>query len=417
MISRRPGTAGSAASRRRARLALLLLPVVVLAGCDAGSATASAPGAAGEAPQPPAAAGAMAPHLAVAADGSLLLSWLEPDGDGHRLRVARFAGGEWGEPSTVAAGDDFFANWADVPSVVEDGDGTLFAHWLARLGGGTYAYGVELARSDDGGATWRRLGLLHADRSPTEHGFVTLLPAGGGVEAVWLDGRATAGGGAMTLRARRLGGGSAPGPEAVIDDAVCDCCSTAAVATSGGVLVAYRDRLDGEVRDVSVVRRGPDGWSPPAPLHRDGWTIPGCPVNGPALAADGDRVAAAWFTAAGGRPRVLAAASRDAGATWSPPAEVDAGEPLGRVGVALLPGGDAVVSWLAADGGVRLARATAGGRLGAPLVLAVTAASRASGVPRLVAAGGRLHVAWVEADEEGPRRLRFATVEPEAVPS
>ncbi|HEX2163073.1 MAG TPA: sialidase family protein, partial [Thermoanaerobaculia bacterium] len=219
MISRRPGTAGSAASRRGARLALLLLPVVVLAGCDAGSATASAPGAAGEAPQPPAAAGAMAPNLAPAADGSLLLSWLEPDGDGHRLRVARFAGGEWGEPSTVAAGDDFFANWADVPSVVEDGDGTLFAHWLARLGGGTYAYGVELARSDDGGATWRQLGLLHADRSPTEHGFVTLLPTGSAVEAVWLDGRATAGGGAMTLRARRLGGGSAPGPEAVIDDA------------------------------------------------------------------------------------------------------------------------------------------------------------------------------------------------------
>lgn len=441
------------AAGRSSALATVLL---LVAGCggqrDAAGGAGAAPGgepaaasASAEVAQPPAADGAMAPHLAPGADGSVLLSWLEPAGEGHRLRVARAAAGAWGEAATVAAGDAFFANWADTPSVVEDGAGTLWAHWLEMIGEGTYAYGVQLARSEDGGATWRPLGLLHDDRSPTEHGFVTLLPdAAGGVDAVWLDGRQMTGGGPMALRSRRLGGAGADGggtevdgtevggtevggtevggtlaadAESVIDPRVCDCCSTAAAETAEGLLVAYRDRSAEEVRDIAVSRRGGDGWTPPRPVHRDGWTIPGCPVNGPALVAGGSRAAAAWFTAADGRPRVLAAWSADAGATWSPPAVVDSEEPLGRVGLARLADGSAVVSWLAADGAIRLRRLAADGRLGPPTAVAVTATTRAAGFPRLVAAGDRLHVAWVEpGGDEAPSRLRFTTLPAAAVP-
>jgi hypothetical protein len=202
----------------------------------------------------------------------------------------------------------------------------------------------------------------------------------------------------------------------VIDEQVCDCCSTAAVQTAGGLVVAYRDRSGEEVRDISILRRAEGAWSAPRPLHRDGWTIPGCPVNGPALATDGSEIVAAWFTAADGTPRVFAARSPDAGASWSPPVEIDGDSPLGRVGVALTADGDAVVSWLAADGGVRLRRVDREGPPGRPVLLAVTAATRASGVPRLVASGDRLHVAWVEADGEGPRRLRFARLASDDLP-
>lgn len=418
--------------------AALATAALLVAGCggDAEPAeSAAAPPAAGpasaaaEVAQPPAAAGAMAPHLAAGADGVVLLSWLEPAGAGHRLRVARASGGAWSEAATVAAGEEFFANWADTPSVVEDGAGTLWAHWLEMIGEGTYAYGVQLARSDDGGASWQPLGLLHDDRSPTEHGFVTLLPtAGGGVDAVWLDGRRMTEGGAMTLRSRRLGDGApsddteprrgaAFAAESVIDPRVCDCCSTAAARSADGLVVAYRDRSAREVRDIAVSRRAGDGWSPPRPVHRDGWTIPGCPVNGPVLAADGRRTAAAWFTAADGTPRVLAAWSTDSGATWSPPAVIDAEEPLGRVGLALLPDGSAVVSWLAADGAVRLRRLLPDGRLGASTAVGMTATSRAAGFPRLVATGDRLHAAWVEpGGNDAPSRLRFTTLPSAAVP-
>jgi hypothetical protein len=267
---------------------------------------------------------------------------------------------------------------------------------------------------------------LHDDRSPTEHGFATLLPApGGGFDAVWLDGRAMHRGGPMSLRHARVDAGR-PGAETTLDGRVCDCCPTTAVRdAAGGLVVAYRDRSDAEVRDMSVVRLAAgagsdgDGWSEPATVHADGWTIPGCPVNGPALAHAGDRSAIAWFTAENGSPRVLAAFSEDGGASFGPPIAVDETGPLGRVGVAALDG-DAVVSWLSADGAVRLRRVSAGSGAGAVFEVARTSTARAAGVPRLLAAGGKLYVAWVEVGggdgDERPRAVRFAAIPAALVP-
>src|SRR6185295_12457732 len=82
--------------------------------------------------------GSLAPNLS--RDGkAVLLSWLEPahagvkpqDGD-YALRMSRLVGGRWSEPSTISAGQDFFANWADFPSVTSAGGGRLIAHWAAN---------------------------------------------------------------------------------------------------------------------------------------------------------------------------------------------------------------------------------------------------------------------------------------------
>lgn len=430
----------------------------VPAGCSPGEEPEGAVAAARVAEPPavellatPAPSGALAPELSLIG-GAPALSWLERSGDGPgawRLRLARWrtgAGPEgFGPPVTVtpAAGEtpELFANWADRPGVVQGGpaaiggseepEGPLYAWWLAKTGAGTYAYGVELARSGDGGTTWQPLGPLHDDRSATEHGFVSLVPEGDGVRALWLDGRATARGEPMTLRTVRIGEAVERATEEVVDGSVCDCCETAAVATAGGPLVAYRDRAAGEVRDVWAVHRTAEGWSEPRPVHRDGWEIPACPVNGPALArhASGaaETVWVAWFTAAGGAPRVLAAVSGDGGRSFGEPVAVDTDGPLGRVDLAVdAERGEAVVSWLdaAGDGGaaVRLRRLGRDGGLGPVLDLARAESSRASGVPRLLAypsAGGeRLLVAWVE-PAAGAREgaIRLATLPIAAVPA
>ena len=318
---------------------------------------------------------------------------------------------------TVAEGSSFFANWADFPSVAENAGGTLLAHWLEKTGEAPYAYGVQLARSDDGGATWRPLGYLHDDGTPTEHGFVSLVPEAQGFTAVWLDGRAMLDGGPMALRSAPVG--ERVGASVVIDPRVCDCCGTAAVSTAAGVLAAFRDRSDDEIRDVSLARRTGGGWSEPEPLHRDGWQIAACPVNGPALDAGGARVVAAWYTVADGLARVQAAFSGDGGATYRPPAELARDTPLGRVD-AVLDGADrpgAVVSWLASEGGrgvVYLRRVDLTGRLGEPYEVASTAEGRASGFPQLARQGNRLYVAWVETAGEGddarPSRIRLTAV-------
>jgi hypothetical protein len=376
---------------------------------------------------PPATVGAMAPELSIAAGGGVWMSWLERTEEGHRLRVARFSGGEWGEAVTVAEGDAFFANWADVPSVVEGADGELLAHWLAKLGAGPYAYGVYLARSTDGGASWEELGTLHRDASETEHGFASLLARPeGGFEAYWLDGRAMAEGGAMAVRAARVVGG-APRGETVLDPRVCECCQTSAARAASGPLVVYRDRSEEEIRDVYAVRAaagGGDtdgdaaaGWSAPRPVAADGWHIAGCPVNGPAVAAAAERAVVAWFTAADDRPRVQAAYSGDGGASFAAPVEIDAEGPLGRVDVALLGGGDAVVSWLGGDGGVWLRRVPPEGPAGPPVRAAATSTTRASGFPRLEAVDGRLYLAWTEpGGGGGDGRVRFASLAATEVP-
>ena len=104
--------------------------------------------------EPPAAPGSAQPNLALGGDGSVYLSWIETSGEDHALRFSSWQGDAWSPARTIAAGRDWFVNWADFPSVAASKDGTLAAHWLVRNGPGTYAYGVRLATSRDGGSTW-----------------------------------------------------------------------------------------------------------------------------------------------------------------------------------------------------------------------------------------------------------------------
>jgi thiol-disulfide isomerase/thioredoxin len=382
---------------------------------------------------PPAAPGALAPNWAREGD-SLLLSWLEPDGLGHALRFARLdPAGRWGPVGTVTAGGNLFVNWADFPSLAKAGSGDLVAHWLEKSGADAYAYDVQLARSTDGGGTWSHLGPAHDDGVRAEHGFVSLLAGPEGVRAFWLDGRHMDGGeaghgqgpgarGAMSMRTAFLDRQGKPVSGVELDDRVCDCCQTSAALTADGPVVVYRDRSEREIRDISIIRSAGGGWTRPAPVHRDGWEVPGCPVNGPAVASGGPgsrALAVAWFTAEANRPRVQVAFSEDAGRTFGAPTQVDATEPLGRVGLTLGGGGEAIVSWLAGGDGeraeVRIRRVSPDGRLGAPFTMASTTRSRAGGFPRMARLGAGLALAWTETGE--PSHVRAAKVPISALPA
>ena len=304
--------------------------------------------------------------------------------------------GGWSPRARVVHGDSLFVNWADFPSVAATEDGTLWAHWLRRRSGPGLAYDILLASSPDQGRTWSEPWSPHEDGTPTEHGFVTLVPGPAGVDAVWLDGRGYAPGPdgseaamEMSLRYRSSGGADeAPGPEIALDTRTCDCCQTDAVRTADGLVVVYRNRTEDEVRDIYVTRRTPEGWTEGVPVHEDGWVIAGCPVNGPALDASGDRLAVAWFTGAGDVPRVNVAFSDDAGAHFGAPVQVDAGNPAGRVDLRLLDDGTAVVSWLERVGGdgaeLRLRRFGPDGPSGEAVIVSTSSSARASGFPRMV---------------------------------
>ena len=334
------------------------------------------------------------------------------------------------------AGDRrFFVNWADVPQAARMGSGALLAASLERLGDSTYAYGVRLTLEEDG-APGRDLGWLHDDDSPVEHGFVSMVPLRTGeVLCVWLDGRAGGEGGghghggAMQLRARTVGAGGVLGEEALLDERVCDCCPTAAVELGdGSVVVVYRDRSEGELRDVWTVRRDPEGsWSEPRPVFRDGWRIEGCPVNGPAVAAADGALATAWYTE-GGRdatPRVQVAFSRDGGRSFSRPEVVEADGALGRVALAPAGGGRFVVAYLAApsDGAPAwLGRLVSPGRaFGPPVLIDAVDPGRRSGRLSLASApregepaARTMHAIWTVEDGVQAATLGLVGDEPES---
>jgi hypothetical protein len=368
-----------------------------------------------DSPAPP---GSAQPQLA-STPGGAMLSWIERQGKTATLRFAERRDDSWSEPRTVASGDNWFINWADVPSVARLADGSLAAHWLQKSGTGTYAYDVRVSFSHDGGRTWTPPVTPHHDGTQTEHGFASLFDAPrAGLGLVWLDGRAMKseghgghGAGAMTLRAATFDPPGRQLSEAAIDERVCECCPTATAVTSNGPIVAFRNRSDDEVRDIFVSRLIDGAWTEPVPAHRDNWKIPACPVNGPALAARGRRVALAWFTMQEGEGRAFVAFSDDAGATFGAPIRVDDEATLGRVDVELMDDGAASVGWIEFSkerSEFRVRRVSGAGDRGLAQTISEVGSARGSGYPRLARSGAGLLAAWTETGESP--RVRTALV-------
>ncbi len=367
--------------------------------------------------------GASTPNFAAGRDGAVHVSFVERvDSATNALRFASWnpQSGAWSEARDIVRSRDLFVNWADFSSMAVLDNGDLAAHWLEREGEGTYSYGVRIARSRDGGATWDSARTPHADGLLAEHGFVSMWAAGGdAVGAVWLDGRKTAmpdSAREMTIRTAVFGAATAEIPEVLLDSRACDCCQTSSAATASGRVIVYRDRTADEIRDIAIVRESNGQWSEPQVVHDDNWHFEACPVNGPSVAASGDTVVVAWFTGAQDTARVRLARSVDGGVTFAAPVRVDDGDPIGRVSVVLDAQGRPVVLWMervgADSSAVRVRRVSHDGRLSSATTVATVSGSRRSGFPRLARSGDQLLFAFTVPGERSQVRLATAPLEP-----
>ena len=339
------------------------------------------------------------PRLATGTDGQVLLSWLQTDSAAAALNYSRYADGTWGDATTVSESEDMFVNWADLPSVVPLADGHLAAHWMVQSGAHSHAYDIAFSESVDNGATWSTPTTPHTDGTDTEHGFVSIYSYAGETGLLWLDGRKMVNevtddpvASGMTLRSN----------EQLVDELVCDCCQTDVAIASSGPVAVYRDRSADEIRDIYITRLIDNHWQSGVPVAEDGWEIWGCPVNGPSIAAEGDRVAVAWFTAAE-EPLVQLAISTDSGETFSAPIEIVRSETLGRVAIAILDDGAVAVSWLESteSGGsqVKVKRVNADASAGP--VRIITKSASAFSVPQMVRQGSDLVLAWTQSEDDG----------------
>jgi hypothetical protein len=135
-------------------------------------------------------------------------------------------------------------------------------------------------------------------------------------------------------------------------------------------------------------------------------------VNGPAIAAAEDDVAATWFTAADERPRVRFARSRDGGRSFEPAVDIDMVGAFGQVDVVLLEDATAVVTWWRRAEGNRTAlvfrTVSRDGALGPITPIAENSVSQPVDVPEALATEDGLLVTWTASEDRG--RVRAALV-------
>jgi hypothetical protein len=370
------------------------------------------------------------PWLSESPDGNPILSWLAPiSGSRYALQFATFADGGWSAPFTVVEDDSIFIHATEIPSVRALSDSTLAAVWQRKTGGtGHGFYGIRVAFSSDHGANWSRPVIPH--RAPVNGGtfeFPTAYrTAQGELGLFWIDPRRQTARhnpdkpdemdhvGSRNLMWTTVSPDGRLGTEVEVDSVACDCCPMDVALSGDATVFAYRDKelppglpIDSVryetnvVRDIAVARLEPGqegdaaAWRAGRVVHRDGWVYNGCPNNGPAVAADGRRLAVAWWTAEGSRPRVQLGFSDDAGRSFGEPVVVTSGRPEGQVSVGLVPDG-AVVLWLEnRQVYARLVRADGG--TGAETVLGASGGRHRLPAPVGAPEGG-LMVTWLGPD-------------------
>ena len=337
------------------------------------------------------------------------LSWIERNTDGEaRLEMATWNGSEFDEIRLIAKSKGMFANWADIPSLVEAPSGDLYAHWLNRIGNETYAYGIQIERSIDHGKSWQSLGWLHNDTSATEHGFVSLIPENRHVRAFWLDGRQMKKPtGKMMLRTAILHGNKIKS-ENMLDDDVCTCCPTGAIQLPSGSAVVYRDRLPQEIRDISLVHLKNDAWSKPSRIQKDNWVMPGCPVNGPSIATNGNIIAVSRFTVIKNKAKIILRLFKDGQAESGKEIILDENIPVGRCTTVCSK--DAVYNiWIGVDKKqtvLRMAEVSLSGKIKRKITLVPIDKDRSSGMPRAIFSNNYLWVSWTGSNQVRLGRLK-----------
>lgn len=366
----------------------------------------------------PSSLGSNASNIYLSESGKVYLTWIEKEDTIHKLIYTTLENDAWSAPKTIASGNNWFVNWADFPTLVSNSDDSKIAvHWLQKRSVGTYDYDVHISQSLDGGATWSPSFIPHRDSIAAEHGFVSMVSLDDEkIFATWLDGRNTKGdghdnhdghghghGGAMTLRSAVFDFMGNLTDESELDNRICDCCQTSAAKTENGLIVAYRDRSEEEIRDIAVVRFENENWTNPQIIGDDNWKIEGCPVNGPVVASQGKNVAVAWFTAANEKPKVQVALSTDNGKTFGSPITINNAKTAGRVDTKWSSDGHLVISWMEEQGEksvVMMAFLNSNGKELHRQEITAISPSRSSGFPRFVAKGHEFILTWTAVEDK-----------------
>ena len=192
---------------------------------------------------------------------------------------------------------------------------------------------IQISRSRDGGKTFDPPSTLQSPGVAGDRGWQALtLDAKGAAHAIWLDHRGMATGGSKDHSAHKgehdgvamaqksglyyASSRGASGNERELFKGVCYCCKTAITTGPDGTLyAAWRHVFAGNFRDIAFTssRDGGKSFAAMTRVNQDGWSINGCPDDGPAMAVEASGVVhLVWPTVLNGAEgAILHAVSRD----------------------------------------------------------------------------------------------------------
>lgn len=295
------------------------------------------------------------------------------------------------------------------PKIAVAADGTVHVTWTVALAK-PYTGHVRYSHSQDGGASFSAPITVNDDPAEVSHRFDALAVDGARVVIAWLDGRhrqqakekGQSYAGAALYYAESRDGGASFGPNRKFADHSCECCRVALIMHQGAPLALWRQIYGENTRDFALARLKPGQGVIRA--SDDDWRLDGCPHHGGALSADAaGGLHLAWFTQGSSRQGLFY--RRGDGTTgdlvMTPPHKfgndhAQAGHPA-----VLATGREVTLAWREFDGRQTIIctqRSTDRGEHWGP-VQRVAATIGAADYPLLLARDGGPWLLWNTADE------------------
>ncbi len=348
------------------------------------------------------------PTLAVGAtldgNGRVWLARVE----NQRLWVSSSSDGglHFSRPVAVSsAPEDIAANAENRPKIAVAQDGTVLLSWSQSLPK-RFTGNIRFARSTDGGKRFSAPVTLNDDGRVGSHSFDSLAIDGAGrVAVMWLDGRdrdavrekGAPFAGSSVYFTQSADNGARFSANRRLTEHTCECCRTALSWTAEGPVALWRNLYGSNTRDFALAnldsgkqRRVTD----------DEWRIDACPHHGGGLAVDArGALHLVWFTQ--GKTRQGLFYKRIADGRESPPLAL--GNPAAQAGHAAVAaaGSTVLLVWREFDGRVYVVQAMhstdGGASWSAPRRLAESAG--AADYPLPLTDGARALVVWNSASE------------------
>ena len=225
--------------------------------------------------------------------------------ENQRLLVSRSDdGGESFSNAVVVTPEpeDISADGENRPKIAVARDGTVVLSWTQTLPQ-RHSGNIRFARSTDSGRSFSTPVTLNDDGRITSHRFDALAIDGAGRVAVaWLDARdrdATReqGGkfsGVSIYTAQSADNGASFSANRKFQQHICECCRIALTWTQAGPVALWRNIFGINTRDFAIANLDQGGV---LRATDDEWQIDACPHNGGSIAADGQgRLHLTWFT-------------------------------------------------------------------------------------------------------------------------